>query len=427
MQAHRPIDILPDRSADSFAAWLGAHPGTQVVCRDRAGCYADGAARGAPQAIQVADRWHLWHNLGDAVERAVARHRRCLTAAIAPGSEPSAKGTGPELAASPGAQRRSGRIAERTRQRHAAVHQRLAEGQSLSVIAVELGLARNTVRRFARAADPGELLVNDWSSQRPRLLDEHAPYLHQRWNEGCTDAAQLWREIRDRGYTGSYTLVRDYLAPRRLGVVTPGPAPQPPKARKVTAWIMSHPDNLSRGARRQLAAILATCPDLAAVQAHVSAFADLMTQRRGWELEKWITAASSQPLLRPFADGLRRDQDAVTAGLTLPWSSGVVEGHVNRIILWNQNCQVEPRQVCRLASRTSMIGSLVARAGGSSCRGAGPAGVGVSASRSSRRLRAAPPSSTAACSSSVSGIIACIFCRFSLAWRSCARPESFGV
>ena len=157
------------------------------------------------------------------------------------------------------------------------------------------------------------------------------PYLHQRWAEGCTDATQLWREIRGRGYRGGYSSVRDYLAPLRLTTAIPMPAPQPPKARKVTGWIMSHPDNLTRGARRQLAAILAACPELAAVQAHVSAFADLMTQRRGRELEKWINAASGQPLLRPFADGLRRDLDAVTAGLTLPWSSGVVEGHVNRI------------------------------------------------------------------------------------------------
>ena len=165
------------------------------------------------------------------------------------------------------------------------------------------------------------------------MVDEYAPYLHQRWNDGCTDATRLWREIRARGYRGGYSRVRDYLAPLRATAVAPAPAPQPPKPRTVAGWIMSHPDRLTRDKRRQLAAILASCPELAAIQAHVRSFAEIMAARRGRDLEKWIIAAivSGLPELRSFVTGLRRDQDAVTAGLTLPWSSGVVEGHVNRI------------------------------------------------------------------------------------------------
>jgi len=123
-----------------------------------------------------------------------------------------------------------------------------------------------------------------------------------------------------------------------------------------------------------LDAILAVSPELAAFTGHVRTFSTLMTERRGRDLEDWMTAAaaSGEPALQPFVTGLRADQDAVTAGLTLRWSSGSVEGHINRIILWNQICQVEVRQACR----TSMIGRLVALAGGSSCRGVGPAGVG---------------------------------------------------
>jgi len=127
VQSRRPVDVLPDRSADSFAAWLAARPGAQVICRDRAGCYADGAARGAPLAIQVADQWHLWHNLGDAVERAVTGHRQHLAAAVtatAPAARAQAEPVPPPAPAPP----RTGRIATRTRARHADVRRLLARG-----------------------------------------------------------------------------------------------------------------------------------------------------------------------------------------------------------------------------------------------------------------------------------------------------------
>jgi transposase len=333
VETRRPVDILADRSADSFAAWLHAHPGTEVICRDRAGCYSDGGARGAPDAVQVADRWHLLHNLGDAVERAVARHRQHLAAAVAAPPQPRA-GAGDETPrpAAPAAGR-GDRIAARTRSRHADVHRLKAQGRPISVIAAELGLSRNTVRRFARAADPGELLVRDGTGHRPGTLQDYEPYLRQRWNSGCTSAAQLWQEIRDRGYPGSVRTVRGYLARFRPAGPMPAPAATPPKTRTVTSWIMTRPATLDPGDRARLDAILASSPELAAVTAHVRAFAALMTERRGHDLEQWMASADAtgEPALKSFVTGLRADQDAVTAGLTLPWSSGSVEGNVNRI------------------------------------------------------------------------------------------------
>ena len=76
LETHRPIDLLPDRSADSFHAWLVQHPDVRVVARDRGEYYARGATSGAPQAVQVADRWHLLRNLSDALKRLTDRYPR---------------------------------------------------------------------------------------------------------------------------------------------------------------------------------------------------------------------------------------------------------------------------------------------------------------------------------------------------------------
>jgi transposase len=331
VETRRPVDILAERSSGSFAAWLAARPGAELICRDRAGCYADGGARGAPAAVQVADRWHLWHNLGEAVERAVTRHREHLAAAV---TKTQAPATTPPQPVPPTVVPRTGRIADRTRTRHAAVHRLLADGRNLGEVAADLGLARNTVRRFARAASPEELLASDGTGQRASILDEHVPYLRERWNPGCTNAALLWQEIRARGYQGSRRQVRGYLARFRGSAVIPEPAPSPPKARAVTAWIMTRPDRLADADQASLDAILAASPELAAVTTSVRDFAAIMTQRRGRKLlEPWMSAAlaTGEPALCSFVTGLRADQDAVTNGLSLPWSSGVVEGHVNRI------------------------------------------------------------------------------------------------
>jgi transposase len=210
----------------------------------------------------------------------------------------------------------------------------LADGRSHREIADGLGLSRNTVRRFARAASPDELLVHDGTGRQTSILGDYEPYLRERWNSGCDNATLLWQEIRARGYPGGYGQVRDYLARFRACGAIPAPVPAPPKARAVTAWIMTRPDRLGDADKAGLDAILAASPELAAVAASVRAFAVIMNERRGRKrLEPWMTAAlaTGDPALRSFVTGLRADQDAVVNALSLPWSSGAVEGHVNRI------------------------------------------------------------------------------------------------
>jgi transposase len=343
MDTRRPVDLLPDREADTFANWLRAHPGTEVICRDRFGAYAEGGRAGAPDAAQVADRWHLWHNLAGHVEKAVARHRGCLAeppaAELEPERDPGQETAERAAAAAAAAAERVEQTAVviRTRARYAAVQELLAQGKGIKPIMRELGLAKETVRRFARATSVEDLLAVARDG-RPSILDEFKPYLHQRLNDGCTVVLQLVAEIRARGYQGSYGAVRDYLRPfRRLGVAPPA-TPAPPKVRDVTSWILRHPDTLDAEDKVRLKQVLARCPHLDAAAGHVTAFAEMLTGRHGERLDAWIAAvdADDQPDLHSFTAGLKRDHAAVTNGLTMPHSSGPVEGNVNRIKVYKR-------------------------------------------------------------------------------------------
>jgi transposase len=339
------VDLLADREAATLQAWLIAHPGARVICRDRAGAYAEGARGGAPDAVQVADRWHLWHNLAEYASKTVAHHRACLNEP-APGATASPPAAGEQEAEQhePDAARpgipggpdgtcsTQGRLVTRTEERYTAIHELLAAGESLHAISRILGLSRPTVRRFARAASPGDLLAE---SIRESDLDPFKPYLHQRWNEGLTDATALHAELRQRGYTGSVRTVRRYLAPFRHDGAAPDPAPAVPKARQITRWLLSRPEHLTPEEQAQLAAIRGRCPHIDALAGHVASFAEMMTGRTGdRDLQAWLAAAEAadgQPELRSFATGIRHDQQAVTNGLTLPYSSGKVEGAVTKI------------------------------------------------------------------------------------------------
>jgi transposase len=345
LATRRPVDLLGDREADTFAAWLREHPGTKVVCRDRAGAYADGARQGAPAAVQVADRWHLWHNLAGHVEKTVARHRACLRA-----DEPSTTEPEPEPPPHTDAEHQQAEVvvaaahAElfeqralvvRTRGRYAAVQALRAQGKGIKPIMRELGLAKETVRRFYRATSVEELLAKARDG-RGQILEDYKPYLHRRLANGCSNASQLFREIRQQGYRGSLGTVIDYLRPFRAGgaTTTPaGPPTPPPKVRQVTGWILTHPHHLDAKEQVRLKEVLARCPHLDATATHVATFGDLLTGLHGKRLDDWIARveADDLPPLHSFTAGLKRDHAAVVNGLTMPYSSGAVEGNVNRI------------------------------------------------------------------------------------------------
>jgi hypothetical protein len=179
---HRPVDVLTGREAGDFAGWLRTHPGVEVICRDRAGAYADGAREGAPDAIQVADRWHLWDNLCQQVERLVAAHHACLPEPVDPAPD-----TGPDLFDVVPLWPDTVRI-ENTRQRYDHTHELRARGLSMRAIARKLDLNFKTVRRYLRADSVDILLAG---GVRASVLDPFKPYLHERIADGQRNATLL--------------------------------------------------------------------------------------------------------------------------------------------------------------------------------------------------------------------------------------------
>jgi transposase len=265
----------------------------------------------------------------------VARHKTCLHRPEPPSEEPESEPPAPPVEPEP-----TGRLADRRREHHALVHDLLQQDMSIRQIAVHLGWGRHTVQRYARA-----LTWQEMTGRRPATssLDPYKSHLRAGYTGRRGNIQTLHHEITAQGFRGSYSTVRDFLQ-RCPTPEQPTPPPLPPSVRQVTGWICRKPADLTDDESHSLTAILNQCPELRTAHDLVRGFANMLTQRHGaTELASWISAATTADLpgISTFAQHLNADLEAVTAGLTLPWSSGPVEGTVNRIILWNQKSQTE--------------------------------------------------------------------------------------
>lgn len=271
------------------------------------------------------------------MEKTVAAHHGCVRARDEiPPEIPSEVGSAADLAEAAEAahadRRENSTLVVRTKNRYEQVQALKAQDMGIKTVMRELRLAKETVRKFYRAASVDELLAKPRSG-RPSRLDPYKSYLHERFNAGCTSARMLHREIVELGYRGGYGSVRDYLAPFRELATAPPARPATPKVRPITSWMLRHPDDLDDHQRLQLKQVRSACPHLDATVSHVTEFAKILTNRRGEQLDTWmdVVEADDLPYLHRFVRGLRRDYDADLNGLTLPHSSGAVEGNVNRL------------------------------------------------------------------------------------------------
>ena len=343
LERGEPVDLLPDRAADSVEAWLRAHPQVEIVSRDRSAVYADGIARGAPTARQVADRFHLLRSLREALERLLDGQGAARRAALAPpAAAPTAAATPPVTLPAPdtAAARETQRRRARRLGRFEEVRGLAAAGASQTAIAAHLGMSHKTVKRYLRAAT-----FPEWAAHGPHRspLDPYKAYLRERWQAGCHNGLQLYREIRARGYARSRGPVARYVTHLRRTTPT-GTAPSPaapaapvprsvPSARRVARWFVRRPDRRTPAQEAYLARLCAAEPALAVAYALTQDFAAMLRTRQGARLADWLAAADERAPaeLRAFAAGLRADEAAVRAGLTEPWSTGPVEGQITRL------------------------------------------------------------------------------------------------
>ncbi len=400
----KPLDLLPDRTSDAVFPWLVRHQEIEVVSRDRANGYADAIKRALPHATQIADRFHLCQNLREHLQTLLDRRHTCLPCVedtplqgsttplpddIAPSrSEPAAevcsasselsKGEEADQPLGISQEESSGEQIERNAEdsclnaverkkkisrdkryaRYEAVQALHRQGLGQRAIARELGLSRKVVRRFLTSATFPERQAG--SGQRvggPGKLTPSLSYLRQRWACGTHNASLLFRELQERGYTGSRSLVGRLLAEWRTELL-PKPKPQPragkrrqseprqprkrrrtssPRQRRLSsrraAYLLITPSEKSTATNLHHLEQLCQHEDLQQASTLAQEFRRMLKERQGEQLPDWLkrAKASQIPELKSFALGISRDYAAVSAAFSLPWSNGVVEGTINRL------------------------------------------------------------------------------------------------
>jgi hypothetical protein len=299
------VDVVVGRDAAVVRDWLNAHPGVEIVCRDGSATYAQGIREALPHAVQVADRWHLWRGLCEAVKKETAAHAACWGATQAAGM-------------------RTGKLAETTGQRWTQVHDLLDAGVGLLDISRRLGIALNTVKRYVRAESPER--IQSVPRYRDTLVDPYRDHLRQRrTDEPAVSVGRLLVEIRGLGYAGSMNLLARYLNQGRHLDQHRHLSP-----RKASALLLSDPDHLHAPATSRRQEIAAACYEMSTLRELIGHFAALLRPDPGNEnrLTQWVEDVNlaDLPHLHSFVRGIELDHDAVIAAITHPFHNGRTEG-----------------------------------------------------------------------------------------------------
>ncbi len=349
LESRKPIDVLPDRSVETVSAWFENHPTVEIVSRDRSTEYAAGISKGAPQALQVADLWHIGKNLAESVETLLARSRADIRRVLQGRAMPDQGQEGKRPPRS-----RSVRLAQEGRRaqkmdRYTQVVELHHQGLSATTIASRVGIGERTVYRWLGNDSFPEARQR---RRRPSLIDPYERSVLNWWHEGNRNGAQLYRELTAQGYKGSSRAMYSYLAiletPQgRSSMPSPSKSPESKSipsspallenfsAQRATWLFLCHQEKLSEIQEHELTLIRQASPSAETAYCLAQAFMQMIWRHTGEQLDTWLSSveASHLPELKSFARGIQQDRAAVVAGLTLPWSQGPLEGHVNRLKL----------------------------------------------------------------------------------------------
>ena len=351
------VDLLGDRSTATAANWFKEHPEVEVVSRDRAGLYAEAARQGAPQARQVADRFHLLHNFRETVERQLGRFEAPISDSQVDARHNQATPPLPARSDCPPDAVTQKRLMCRGRQ---AVRQELFDkirtlfegGSSVREIARKLDLGRRRVERWVRRID---LPDRNTMASKPSTPAYFGALLARRWAEGITKVRHLFDEIRRHGYTGSYSHLARFLAPWRscepssdgdeqVRAEQEEPAPvrvrtlDPMTGRAISPLTAAALCVKPRGqmTARQVAnvdALKAAAADFTAMRRLAMRYRGLLRGGTPERLDAWLLDARASGIyaMQRFAGTIRQDLDAVRNAALEPWSNGQTEGQINKL------------------------------------------------------------------------------------------------
>jgi transposase len=319
LERRRIVTLLPDREIATVEAWLANHPEITIVSRDRGGGYGEAVAKARPNAVQVADRWHLMENASAAFLDAVRKSMRVIRCTIGATTINSKLLTCAERLQYEGYLRRE--------EMNAAIMRFAKDGVPIKQIVRKTGHSRKIVRQVVRGERTDVFRV------RQSSLDVHLPFLDAQWLSGCRNGAELWRRLRMQGFKGSLRVVGEWTTRRRGAVMASDQQLQKvPSARTIARLMTTARDHLSKADTLTIAAIETGVPTLVAARGLTDRFQDMLRTKAEADLNRWIGEASKS-LIASFATGVTKDKAAVSAAITEPWSNGQTEGQITKLKL----------------------------------------------------------------------------------------------